>query len=338
MPDNTNFPGFGSPNYTQVPDELFDQLMPDLSGAELKVLLYIIRRTFGFKKNSDPISFNQFLSGIKGKNDKTLDRGCGIKNATTLSSALKSLEEKGIITSQKAADERGSKQTTIYSLHFRSEPNHPPPTKNGGGGTTKTVGGVLRKSYIQETVKQETENTSSIREESSQKNEEAREPEQQPQHQEKREVAPLHPGSLPEQSLSTQSPGLSRQYLSAAHTQIQPKTHGLASIASVLPKPPQQPQRTYTQDRQVLVDVIADLAREFRDEAKLTESVSRAYNLMAKAKISDISVFTSKIYEARSITKERYGTITRRMPYFFSVLQDICGLKPKPSGQTGASG
>jgi hypothetical protein len=64
--------------------------------------------------------------------------------------------------------------------------------------------------------------------------------------------------------------------------------------------------------------VIADLAREFRDEATLTESVSRAYNLMVKAGIKDIGVFTAKIYEARAITKERYGSIKRgRMPYFF---------------------
>ena len=41
------FEGFSSPNYTQVPDELFDILMPSLTDAELRVLLYIIRRTFG---------------------------------------------------------------------------------------------------------------------------------------------------------------------------------------------------------------------------------------------------------------------------------------------------
>jgi hypothetical protein len=29
-----------------VPDQLFDELLVELSGAELKVLLYIIRRTF----------------------------------------------------------------------------------------------------------------------------------------------------------------------------------------------------------------------------------------------------------------------------------------------------
>ena len=47
------FRGYPGPNYTPVPDELFDEQLPDLSGAELKVLLYVIRRTFGFKRESD---------------------------------------------------------------------------------------------------------------------------------------------------------------------------------------------------------------------------------------------------------------------------------------------
>ncbi len=51
------FKGFISPRYTQVPDALFDELMAYLSGAELKVLLYIIRRTLGFKKR-----FRQYFS------------------------------------------------------------------------------------------------------------------------------------------------------------------------------------------------------------------------------------------------------------------------------------
>ena len=50
------FPGFVFPTTTPVPDQLFDELLHRLSGAELKVLLYIVRRTFGFKKQSDDIS------------------------------------------------------------------------------------------------------------------------------------------------------------------------------------------------------------------------------------------------------------------------------------------
>jgi hypothetical protein len=168
---------------------------------------------------------------------------------------------------------------------------------------------------------------SSIREESSQKNEELDEPESRQTQPEQGRNQPVTPSAS-----VVPPPRLNRSYLNAALAKNQPQTHGLASIASILPQPPQPPKRTYTEERQVLVDVIADLAREFGDEAKLTESVSRAYNLMQQAKIADISVFVSLMYEARSITKERYGTITRRMPYFFSVLADVCGLKKKDSG------
>ena len=72
-----HFKGYSKPNYTPVPDELFDEQLPDLSGAELKVLLYIIRRTFGFKKESDNISLNQMLHGITTKEDVVLDRCIG---------------------------------------------------------------------------------------------------------------------------------------------------------------------------------------------------------------------------------------------------------------------
>src|SRR6266516_5042669 len=100
MPKNTattiQFKGFVSPRYTQVPDELFDDLMSHLSGAELKVLLYIIRRTFGFKKDSDNISLNQMLHGITTKEGEVLDRGTGLSKKTLLET-IKSLVEKNLI-------------------------------------------------------------------------------------------------------------------------------------------------------------------------------------------------------------------------------------------------
>ena len=141
-------------------------------------------------------------------------------------------------------------------------------------------------------------------------------------------------------------PGLTRQYLQHAKAQRTRQTHsqGLVALSSLLPLsqqslPKPKPQkRTYSQERQVLVDMIADLAREFHDEATLTESVSRAYNLMGKAGIKDIGIFTAKIYEARAITMERYGTIKRgRMPYFFSVLADVCGLRANPQARANAA-
>jgi Bacteriophage replication protein O len=52
--------------------------MSHLSGGELKVLLYICRRTFGFRKDSDSISLNQIAKGITTKAGNVLDQGTGL--------------------------------------------------------------------------------------------------------------------------------------------------------------------------------------------------------------------------------------------------------------------
>src|SRR5712671_1017755 len=94
------FRGFRSPNYTPVPDELFDELLVELSGAELKVLLYIIRRTFGFKRDSDNISLSQMLNGIRTHDGRVLDRGVGLTKKTLLQ-AIKTLEEQHVISTER---------------------------------------------------------------------------------------------------------------------------------------------------------------------------------------------------------------------------------------------
>jgi hypothetical protein len=100
--DSFHFEGFETPNSTPVPDVVFDRLLTKLGEAELKALLYIIRRTFGFKKDRDPVSFTQFLRGITTKDGEVQDEGCGIRDRTTLSKALQSLEQNRIIKSEKA--------------------------------------------------------------------------------------------------------------------------------------------------------------------------------------------------------------------------------------------
>ncbi len=94
------FQGFDVPNYTPVPDALFDELLTELSGAEMRVLLYIIRRTFGFKKASDNISLSQMLNGITTKDGTVLDKGVGLSKKTLLA-AINSLEERDIILTER---------------------------------------------------------------------------------------------------------------------------------------------------------------------------------------------------------------------------------------------
>src|SRR5688572_19469243 len=143
------FKGFLSPRYTPVPDELFDELMAHLSGAELKVLLHIIRRTFGFKKDSDNISLRQICHGIKTREGEILDKGTGL-SLSTVQIALRGLLEKNcVITARNRSKEKGDEPTT-YSLHMLSY------TENRQGGIPKIGKGGYRKSVTQETDKQQT--------------------------------------------------------------------------------------------------------------------------------------------------------------------------------------
>src|SRR2546425_6528081 len=105
--EKLHFSGFISPRYTQVPDELFDDLMAHLSGAELKVLLYIIRRTFGFKKDSDNISLNQICNGITTREGELLDIGTGLSQQSAITASKRLVEINAIIATRRTSKEKG---------------------------------------------------------------------------------------------------------------------------------------------------------------------------------------------------------------------------------------
>ncbi len=164
------FEGFESSNTTAVPDILFDELLSKLSGAEIKVLLYIIRRTAGFKKTTDAISLSQFEKGIITHEGKVLDKGCGL-NRETICKALQSLEKKGCIKTEKRTAKKRDKDTTLYSIRFKGDAqvvgksDHVPSRKSelpnlvgkSDYGSRKTSKMVVGKSDLQDTVIQDTD-------------------------------------------------------------------------------------------------------------------------------------------------------------------------------------
>ena len=122
---------------------------------------------------------------------------------------------------------------------------------------------------------------------------------------------------------------------------------GIESIGDVLKRRPGRPPKSaYSDpDRQVILDYVSDFGREFGDHGPLSSSTTRAYNLYKLANV-DLSTFIGTMQHARSIVKERSGSIrslsndsshpTRvkaKMGYWFSVLEDLLGLKP-PEGNT----
>jgi phage replication O-like protein O len=119
--NQATFPGFQCPNTTQIPNDLFDTLMPQLSGGELKVLLYICRRTFGFRKDCDRISLSQIAHGITTRTGRVLDAGTGLCKRHVIN-ALKALEKKNIIIITRTVDETGLNAVNTYRLNIHPTP------------------------------------------------------------------------------------------------------------------------------------------------------------------------------------------------------------------------
>jgi len=148
------YEGFTTPNGTFVPDDVFDVLAPRLSEAELRVLLYIVRRTFGFGKHADAISLKQLTEGITARDGRVLDHGTGMSRKGVIG-GIKGLLGKGIINVNRRLDERGENQVNVYTLRFREGvvsggnygryPTTPPPV----------TAGTPQEAVLQESVRQQ---------------------------------------------------------------------------------------------------------------------------------------------------------------------------------------
>jgi hypothetical protein len=153
------FAGFAIPTTTPVPDQLFDELMPRLSPAELVVTLYIVRRTFGFKKPSDRISLRQLTTGIVTRDGRVLDGGTGLSKAT-VARALNSLAAKGVIVREHNRSSQHGDEPTTYQLNFLGTVSHiatPSVSHDETGPIAPVRHPVSHQRDTQQTVEQQTE-------------------------------------------------------------------------------------------------------------------------------------------------------------------------------------
>ena len=126
LPDEVfHFDGFRSPRYTQVPDEAFDVLMARLTPAEFKVMMYIIRRTFGFHKPSDAISLSQIVSGVHTRDGRALDHGTGLSKAGAIK-AIQGLVSKGVLLTERQPRGGHRFDATVYRLRLLDAPEQTP--------------------------------------------------------------------------------------------------------------------------------------------------------------------------------------------------------------------
>jgi len=117
------------PNFTQLPNKLIDYIIPLLRESEEKVLLYVLRSTFGYRdkegneKEQDYISFSQFIGGKVSQDGRLLNFGCGVSRAK-LTEALAFHQATGIIQRLDAAAGKthpGRGGTGLYRLNRHCE-------------------------------------------------------------------------------------------------------------------------------------------------------------------------------------------------------------------------
>ncbi len=110
------FEGLEDLSGTVFPDVLLDRVMANLTGAEFKVLAYIVRRTVPFKHGSDTISLEQICSGVSDRDGVIIDAGTGLSKKTAIA-ALKGLQDKGIVIAGKRTGK--DNLPTALSLRFK---------------------------------------------------------------------------------------------------------------------------------------------------------------------------------------------------------------------------
>ena len=130
------------PNYTQLSNDFIDGRMASLSGAAVKTFLVITRRTIGWHKDTDAVSYSQI---------KALT---GFGSRTTISRALDELIAAELIVATKTTG-----GTTVYELAMTSpesglvtSPESVPGESTNRTGTSPESG--LTKESLKETSKE----------------------------------------------------------------------------------------------------------------------------------------------------------------------------------------
>lgn len=149
---------FLKPNSTQVPNIILDKLMYRLPDAELRVIIYICRRTYGFQRESDQISYSQFIDGIVKRDGTRLDGGCGLARAS-VSKALTNLQTLGLIIKEESS--KGNYYKVNLEVDFRKVVQLLDQSTSYTESSSATIPKVVQLVNTQKKVSKESQNLSS---------------------------------------------------------------------------------------------------------------------------------------------------------------------------------
>lgn len=139
----TPFAGFGVPesNYFKMPKEWTDITCRLNSLAEVKVVEYILKHTWGYHEYAlkKRITTDEFMQGRKRKDGSRIDQGTGL-SAPAVRSGLQSAVAHGLIEEEVDARDRGRVKKS-YALRMRGDARERAEENLSPDGKTFTIDG-----------------------------------------------------------------------------------------------------------------------------------------------------------------------------------------------------
>lgn len=126
MSDDWKFSGFNDPeeNWVKLPKAIYDNLDRFSSGAELKVVLYVLRHTWGYGDDYKAMSVTEICEGRRRKDGTHIDAGTGLQ-AQAARNGIKRAIEHGFLRVWRDDTDPG-RQVKYYML-AKSDPDRIPP-------------------------------------------------------------------------------------------------------------------------------------------------------------------------------------------------------------------
>ena len=119
-PLQTEFKGFSTPrqNWFKMPHDWIDLCADISSVAEIKVVQYVMRHTWGHQEYgiSKRISLDEFMNGRRRKDGSRMDKGTGLSKPSVIS-GLRSAVEKGLLI-EETDDSDKARVKKYYSLRM----------------------------------------------------------------------------------------------------------------------------------------------------------------------------------------------------------------------------
>lgn len=335
---NVGFSGFDRPeaNWFRMPNKWTD-ITADIDNlAELKVVEYILRHTWGYQEYDikKHITIDEFVNGRRRQDGQRIDKGTGLSERGVRYGLQKAVG-KGLIEEAIDNSDRG-RVKKYYSLRMRSvaesEDIGEPEVQGMQSGVQTLHPGVqdlpLRGANDTPRTEKETKERH-LRERNTISNIQKESPLSEKNKEEEIKLVPRPDAGIPQRHTPNASTSVTTNSSTPNPTPDHPRSEdqktepskGLEAVGSIIKRarPTQsksvqsghQSRQPYNEDRQVILEFVEDFGREFGDRATLKSSTTRAFNLYQQANLP-IGAFISKMHEARSITKESAARIRPR--------------------------